>query len=183
MSVNISVDVKGLDDVIKQFNAVPGQIKRARKRAIKKTVKQIVNKGRKAMADEHHIPQKVLKKSGNYGGRVLSSTSRSGAGGSVWFGNNPIKSGYLGRLRDAPSHGGAFARDFYFKGGFIATMRSGHTGIFARDGRKRLPISETDVALDRADALIRNIAKESRGLFKLILQRELNYEVNVRGSN
>jgi len=183
MSVAISVDVKGFDDVIKQFNATPGQIKRARKRAVKKTVKQITNKGRRAIAEEHHLPQKVLKKSGNYRGRVLSRIYHGGSGGHIWFGNNPIKSGYIGRLRNAPNHGGAFARDFYFKGGFIATMRSGHTGIFERDGRKRLPISEADVALDRADGLIRNLAQESRGLFRIILQRELNYEVNVRGSH
>jgi hypothetical protein len=28
------------------------------------------------------------------------------------------------------------------KGGFLATMKSGHKGVFIRDGKKRLPISE-----------------------------------------
>lgn len=183
MAVAFNIDVKGVDALINRFNAVPAQIKRARKRAITKTVKQVMTKGRREMAEEHHIPQKVLKKSANYRGRVIAHTARSGAMGSIWFGNSPINSGYVGRLRDAPNHGGAFAREFFYQQGFVATMRSGHKGVFIRQGLNRLPIKEGVVELNRADSLIKSIAQESRGLFKVNLERELNYEVNVRGNN
>ncbi len=178
----IQVETKGVDAVLRKFNAMPKQIKRASKRAVTKTLKQIETKGRRAIAKAHDIPLKVLRsKAGSYRGRVVKKKFKGGRAGSVWFGHNPVKSGYLGSLRNASAYGGAFARRYFFKGGFIAGMESGHQGIFKRTSGSQYPIKEQTVALPFAKSIIRNMAKESGGLFKKNMEQELNYEVNVRG--
>jgi hypothetical protein len=180
----IHVETKGVDAVLKKFNAMPKQIERASKRAVTKTLKQIETKGRRAIAKAHDIPVKVLRsKSSGYRGRVVKKKFKGGRAGSVWFGHNPIKSGYLGSLKNASAYGGAFARRYFFKSGFIAGTEGGHKGIFKRTSGSRFPIKEETVALPLAKSILRHTAKESVGLFKKNMEQELNYEVNVRGGS
>lgn len=185
----VRVEMEGVDAVIKKFKAIPEQIDRAGRRAVSKTLDQMQAKGRSDIAKAHDIPVRTLRpKAGRnnnsrYRGRVVKRKYKKGTGGHVWFGRNPIKSGYVGGIKNAPSHGGAFARKYFFREGFIASFRSGHIGVFKRDGSARKPITETTVALFKAESVIKKTAESSNGLFKKIFDRELNYEVNVRGRN
>lgn len=65
----------------------------------------------------------------------------------------------------------------YLPKAFIATMRSGHRGVFQRDTNKRLPIRElystrlTDIVNN--PQLIASIAKQAQQRFKIELERAI----------
>lgn len=75
--------------------------------------------------------------------------------GVVWIGLNPVKAVYVGEL--SQDTGGAWAGKFYFKGGFIATMPSGHTGIFKRTNKNRRSIVEQVI---NTKALVGNVPEQ-----------------------
>lgn len=177
----LNIKLENVNDVIADFNAKPGQVERAGKRAINKTLDRIQSAGFRELSKAHDIPAKALRPRGRYRGRVVKRRPKRGASGYVWFGRNPVKTGYIGSLRQAPDYGGAFARKYFFQGGFLVALKSGHTGIFKRKGKSRLPIFEETVALAQAETVIKKIANDKSGDFKKIFARELNYEVNVRG--
>lgn len=75
----------------------------------------------------------------------------------------PVLSSAVGTLRQAGAYGGAFARQYFWRGAFVARMDSGHRGVFARttptrpvgkDARKKpmergsLPIKEQTVNIE-----------------------------------
>jgi len=172
--IEVIVTPEGINQVIRQLNATPAQIIRAKKRATTKTLTGIKSDAIRALAREHDMPTKAFKKnnSGFFSGRVVKKKS------SVWLGLNPVKSGYIGRNKAAPNHGGAFARNYFFQDGFLVRMQSGHQGIFKRKNAKRNPISEQTVELVHADSIAGRVSHQRGQFFMDTFKRELNYEVN-----
>lgn len=166
----IGIEIKGVDAVVRELNAFPEQAERAEERATRKTVKWAESQLRRAIAKEHDIPFKSIREA-----RRVQSKNKL-----IWLGYNPVKAGYAGKLKQL--EGGAMAGAYYFEGGFMATLRSGHTSIFKRRGRARLPIDEQKVELVKAEAIAEREAKKIESRFFQILRQELNYEMNVRGS-
>ncbi len=187
--VDITVDFEDLQPVLGDLKATTKQLDRSITRAINKTTDQVHSHIIRHMAKQHDIPAKALRKQlGGYKGRVLKrKANRRRNTGRVWVGKNPIKSGYVGRLKNAPDYGGAFARKYFFKGGFIAQMRSGHTGIFARHAtqtmrnKNKAAISETTVELVKADAIAKAARDDVPKIFEKVFAQEFNYEINVKG--
>lgn len=89
------------------------------------------------------------------GYRVKSKRNRGA--GIVWLGYNEVKTGYVGKLTQQAS--GASVAGHYFAGGFVATMRSGHAGIWKRldDGR----LVEQTIEIPGARQLMENVAQET----------------------
>lgn len=183
----ISVTAENIDQVLRALSGTEKQIDRARKRAIRKTAQGIRTDMIRALAKEHDMPTKAFKpgkgNNSRYRGRVAKNIKNINKA-YVWVGHDPIKSGYIGRLRNAKRKGGAFARRYFFQGGFIAKMNSGHQGIFERDPVKKMrtkdkaAIFETEVALINTDAIARRVSSSRGEFFEKTLRQELNYEIN-----
>ena len=86
------------------------------------------------MTDKMGIPSRVFRRF-----RVKRKNSRTA--GTVWLGLNDVMASYIGSglsKKNAEGkfanqdEGGAWAGKYYFAGGFIAEMKSGHIGIFKR---------------------------------------------------
>ncbi len=180
---DINIEAEGIDQVARQFNAMPDQIKRATNQAVSKTAKKIQSQGIRQLAKKHEVTAKSIRSSS----RAFKKVNRKYQSGSVWFGLNPLATSAVGGLKDARDYGGAFARKYFFQGHFLATMQSGHQAIWHRvPGRKmktkdKQAIEESTVELVHAQSVIEKLKEEHKGTFQQELFRALNYQVNVRG--
>lgn len=77
---------------------------------------------------------------------------------------------------------GARVKHFHFPGAFVATMPSGHKGIFRRQTGSRLPISEITIPikLESLRAIEDALSKKLKHRFETDFRRELNFLVNVK---
>ena len=168
----IRVSVDGLDTVAATFGALPDQAERASKRAIRKATRSLASRIGRGLAKTHGIPLKAVKSRR----RVIVSRTTPGL---VWVGYNPIAAIYLGNARQLKT--GVRIGSRRYDGAFLATMKSGHFGVFRRRGKSRLPIEEVKEPLTQTLAVIQTekVSLEERLLPQIYLQ-ELNYEINVR---
>jgi len=158
---------------------------RAASRTVRKVTRWASGRIARDIARSSRVPLRALTKGGSTGRgkRIRARLPRQGEmSGSVWVGWSPIKATYVGRLsQNRRPGGGARAGQHRFPGSFVATMRSGHRGVFTRSVESRLPIEEEGVELLEAEAAVRR-AKDEMGLrIQNVLRQELNYELNVKG--
>lgn len=173
--MRIRVELEGLEDLSRKLRATPDQANRAAKRAISKTVRWAEGQGARAIAREHKLAVRGFRER-----RIFRSLPQGKVlQGSVWFGLNPIKAAYIGRLRQTRK--GAYAGQHFFDRAFVATMDSGHRGIYMRRGKKRIPLIEQQVRLSLAEDIVQDIADRTPQRLSDVLRQELNYELNVRG--
>lgn len=182
MSLSLQVEMSGLDDVLAEFNALPEQIAKATKRAQTKARDYAAMRLAHVVAEAYDLPA----------AKYRTVRVKTGSGGVVWAGYNPMAAAYMGKL--VQEDDGAWAGQYWFPGGFVATMRSGHAGIFKRAaqlthwsaGRPRkwkpnLPIEEQGVQLTNVPELAAGLQPEIGERFAELLRQELNFEINVRG--
>lgn len=142
--LTIRVDYKSIE---KFKTALPVKsIERAVRRATDETAQWLSTRIMRFVSANMGIKQKLLKT------RVLRSTSardpKQGRNAAyVWLGGNRIQPRRVGKLENFAS--GAFGGEYFFEGGFVATMPTGHTGIFKRRGSKRLKIDEQYIEIDQ----------------------------------
>lgn len=149
MSTHVTLDTTEAQRVI---DALPSLIFRAQRSAIGTTTTWAKKQLQQQMAINTGIPPYVFR-------RVRVVSKRQKERGIVWMGLNEIKATYAGELQEEP--GGASAGDYYFEGGFIASMRSGHIGIFKRTGKNRLKIIEQTVNLNLGFAVAEAVADDT----------------------
>ncbi len=149
INLRIDLDQKNLQAFI---NTAPRTIFNAQRSAISTTT-TFANKLLQArLTVATGLPGSIFKKF-----RMFSRSGRSH--GFVFLGFNPVKAGYAGKLTQ--ESGGASAGQYYWAGGFIATMRSGHASIFKRKGGRRLPLAEQVVSLPQAESIAEQVADEA----------------------
>lgn len=136
-------------DMQRFLNAAPRTIFNAQRSAIRTTTTFADKMMKARMAEATGLPGKVFK---NF--RVV--THSNDYRGVVFLGFNPVKAAYAGKLMQEP--GGASAGQYYWAGGFVARMRSGHVSIFKRKGARRLPLIEQAVELPQAEAIAGQVA-------------------------
>jgi hypothetical protein len=149
INLNIDLDQK---DLQRFLNAAPRTIFNAQRSAIRTTTTFADKLLKDRMALATGLPGKVFKKF-----RVVKRSSDSR--GVIFLGMNPVKAAFAGKLTQEP--GGASAGQYYWAGGFVATMRSGHVSIFKRKGSQRLPLVEQVVELPQAEAIAGQVADET----------------------
>ncbi len=149
MSIHISLDAAEAQRVI---DALPSTIFKAQRSAIGTTTTWANKEMQSRMAIKTGIPARVFRRF-----RVVSKRQRDS--GLVWVGLNKVKAAYVGDLLE--EIGGASAGNYYFEGGFIATMRSGHEGIFKRLGQGRLKIIEQTVNLNLGFEVAEEVAGDA----------------------
>lgn len=124
MITSITIDDAQVQAVI---NALPSSIFKAEKSSVQQTATFVKNELNSRMATKTGIPGRVFR-------RFRVKSKNIGDGKVVWLGLNKVKASYVGRLKQDVS--GAFAGQYFFAGGFVATMKSGHTGIFKNRGNQ-----------------------------------------------
>lgn len=138
LSVRVSLDLKELDRV---FRDVPRKVvKPASVTAINKTLKVHQKKLIRNVSKITKIPTKIIK------GRIkfykATSKFRSGL---LWMSLVPVPLIKLGKGTERGT--GVRVGRKVIKGGFVATMPSGHEGIYKRRGPSRLPIDEQKIKI------------------------------------
>jgi hypothetical protein len=151
------------------LEAAPRKVFAARRSAIQTTLTFAERELKNRLLAATGLPSTVFRKI-----RVRKRVNSTG--GNVWLGYNPVKAGYAGKLRQ--EDGGAWAGPYYFAGGIVATMRSGHSSIFKRGIGKRLgrqTLIEQTVELPQADS----IAAQVEILARVELQRRYNEKLQA----
>lgn len=104
-------------------------------------------------------------------------SKETGSSALVWVGYNPIKAGYVGGA-DKTTWGsvrqhdwGASARSYLFPGAFRAQFKSGHRGIFKRDGGRKL--IEQSMRIDRVPIIARDLVAQTADWHREALAKEI----------
>ncbi|MGR8932651.1 MAG: hypothetical protein ACU836_18685 [Gammaproteobacteria bacterium] len=162
ISASVSLDAKAVLGVL---DALPGNIDKVTRSAIGATTTWAKKEGQKRLAASTGIKPSVFSQYRVKARRWIDN-------GVIWFGYNDVKSGYVGNLTQDSA--GAWAEQYYFAGGFVAEMLSGHVGIFKREGAKRLmtrgrfkgkkrqPIVEQVVKLNVAPIIVEGLAIDAQ---------------------
>jgi hypothetical protein len=157
--IAVRVDTDTIDEAFIRLGALPEQIEAASNAVTKRTRLY----ARDRLVDEIASDLGVAK-------TKIKSYRAKLAPGLVWLGYNPLKAAYCGRLtQDAR---GAFAGQFYFAGAFVATMKSGHKGVYKRAGKSRLPIVEQTVTVRGMEAA-NDVAQQVETYYKEQMTIEL----------
>ena len=131
----IEVDSRDFEHFSRAIRKLPDEIKakafaRAARRVTEMARTQIVRRN----AERVKVPKKVVRElttaKFNAGGHTQEFVIRSGWIPLYKLGATQTGSGVRVRLRGS------------YKAAFIATMKSGHTGVMKREGARRLPIRE-----------------------------------------
>lgn len=125
-------------DIPAIFEATPGQIKNAHRRAIGKTIRWLSSRISRELGQQFDLPQRVFQ--------VRSKRSFDHESGSLWVGLNPIAASWLGKGRQTKT--GVSVRSHRFKSAFMAKMANGHIGVFRRKTSKPLPIEAVTVKVN-----------------------------------
>jgi len=171
--IPIRVDAKPLQKLRTFLHGTPVASNRAAYRAINKTLKWVDTRARRALAAEFGLPVSALKKARRL--TTIRAIPRR-LSGVIWYGVSPIKASYFGKPRQTKK--GAKAGKHVFPGAFVATMKSGHTGIYTRRGTARLPIDEATVPLNNAQSIVAPIDALIPERLKTVFIQELNYELS-----
>lgn len=187
----IKLDSPALKRYLRYIEAKPEQVKRASHTAMRRSLKWGVTRLGRMVSEHHDIPQKVLRgRSANPENAGKRNADRirvrnpvftaKEPKGYIWLGTNPIAAGYIGRLRQLKT--GARVKGHRFSGAFIATMKSGHQGIFRREGEGRLGIDQQTVELHTADQIVAYINRQLPIRLRTQMDQQLRYQLRVRRS-
>jgi len=161
--INVTLIDEGVQKVL---DGLPKTIFAAQRSAISTTTTWAGKELRNRMRVRTGIPARVFR-------RFRVKTKRNRETGTVWIGLNRVKATYLGTESSDKETGkksyklvqtktGARAGKFFFEGGFVAAMNSGHAGIFKRKGQSRLPIVEQYVDIDLGFEVAEEVATQAQ---------------------
>lgn len=163
------------------------QVQKAVTRALKKTAKWIETHSKRELGTALSLPQRIFSVRFHHSYKLKSGERAV----SVWFGLNPIAISQLGKAKQHST--GVRVGRYNFDGAFIATMKSGHEGVFKRksssntrrekrpDGQwTELPIEEERFSIeDIAQPIVERYYVRAEARFKEILQQEINFALNI----
>ena len=142
LAIQVRVDERSFKEAAHILRAVPRAVPRVFRRAINRTVDMAATDlkrrvGAQITAKKGEIAKGISKKKASYANLIGS------------IGAKPFRPGLLAfpGTRESTKHGVRYrlsrtAGRKTIEHGFIATMPSGHRGVFARGGPSRLPIRE-----------------------------------------
>lgn len=193
LKLDLGDDLAELED---QLLASVPQINRAVDRALRKTSRWLETYSKRELGIALQVPQRVFKT------RFFRtfSTKDGKREVNVWFGLDSMRSIDLGRARQ--TNLGVKVGKQFFVGTFLATMQSGHTGIFRRsnvrnresssdernenrqkrsDGQwTELPIEEVGFPIEQiAKPILERYYVRAEARFKQLLKQEINFVLNV----
>lgn len=138
LAIRVAVDEQGFKEAAHILRAVPRAVPRVFRRAIGRTVDMAATDlkrrvGKQIAAKKSEIGKGISKKKTTYYGSIGARPFRPGL--LAFPGTKETKHGVRYRISRT-------AGRKTIEHGFIATMPSGHRGVFVRGGPSRLPIRE-----------------------------------------
>lgn len=125
---------------------IPGGVEKAMNNAINRGLEKARTEASRKVSEVYAIAQKDIRAEGNVS---LRKASGSGMAGEISYSGTKIP---MFRFNASPRRSGTGAvvsaalmrsnAPTIFESAFVATMKSGHTGIFERTTAKRFPIEE-----------------------------------------
>lgn len=173
---NSYIEFKGADLLISAFKDNPKKIVRAAQISITGALSSASTKISRDIVRQHRLKQSFTKS------RVFTNIKEMK--GTVWIGGYSVKSKDLGVNKRSGK--GIRAGRYFFKGGFLATMSSGHQGAFKRKkvgtrwtkGRPRtsspnLSIEELSVNLTKIERIVQRQQLSANNVLQKIFAREM----------
>lgn len=142
MKVTVSDNIKSATSAMK---ALPGGVNRAVAATLNRVAEGMKTEAARIIAKTYNIKNKDVKSLGNVKVTKANTskleillTSKGGNIPLIKFSTNPNAPRRVKMLKASVKRGGKKP----VPGAFVATMKSGHTGVFERMGAKRNPIGE-----------------------------------------
>ena len=153
------IRLEGHEAIAKSLNAKPAQIKRAARRTVRLAVTSLHKELGGAIPRTAGTPVAAYRR---VRAKKRNAKTRGGrVSGSVWMGTRKIAAAYVGKLRNDPSAGGAWAGKYFFENAFVAKMKSGQESIFERvEGSNK--IKQRYVNLPQARGVAKRAAFNTR---------------------
>lgn len=172
--MSLAIDVKSdIKSLIKKLNKFERQvIPLATVSALNKTATQARTAVVREIAKEKGVQVKLIR------GRVrLFRANRRNQVALLKINAHGFRAVDLGVPRQTKT--GTRVKKHNFPGAFIATMPRGHTGVFKRKGRSRLPITEKRISLlpEAHEIANRNVNRLVKQKFPIIFVHEVNFRL------
>jgi len=163
-------DNNEIDNIITAIEASKNQLEVALMRALNKTALWVKSQSVKEIAKEKLLKQKIIRNR-----LQVLKANRKQLIAKVLASLHGVKANQMGSMRQTKT--GAKAGKRHFKGAFVATMPSGHTGIYKRKSRRKLPIREVVFPLEPiASSIIKAITNEKAAQkFTKLLAHEIKF--------
>ncbi len=155
-------------------------VRDAHMRATTRTAESARTQIRRDLSAETGVTAKILNRRFR-----LHRANHTNPNARLFIGTVPVRAYDLGakQLKSGVSHRGPGGR-VRLRSAFVATMKSGHTGVFERKTKARLPIKEVTVSIHasakrHADAFLRSRARtEYDKVFRHEMQRRISQRVS-----
>jgi len=175
MSRLFAIDVQGVDNISKilaDFQATEKQATVASMRSLNKTALWLRTQATREISKNRRITQKIVRQRL----RVLKA-SRGQLRSQVLASLGGVTATKVGKPRQTRT--GAKVKQYNFPGAFVATMPGGHTGIYKRKRKTRLPIRELTVPLEpeSSDIIESFLDNGVMQRFEVLFRRELKFLV------
>lgn len=165
MPISVRIDKRGDD-----FKFLTDrQLRRVERKAINVFIKTL-----------KPVSREIIKANIGYIGRFQTVRQKRGIAtvkksfGKVWLGDTAVQAKFK-KGRWYKTKLGAGKGNFFVKGGFLMTFRSGHTGIFKRKGGK---LEEQRFKLEGAEKIVDRFLPKSEYSASETLYDELNKEMD-----
>lgn len=165
---SVNPSLRQIDKIILNINALPDQVTRASIFAINRTAEWLKSSAAREISAQKRVKLKIIRdrlKITKANKKQLSANISA----NMWA----LKGKDLGSMSQTPT--GAKAGHYTFQGAFVATMKSGHKGIFRRKTIARLPIKELYIPLDNYASKVISllIDQESQAIFERHFQQQI----------
>lgn len=181
--LELKVDPRQLAAVTSLLERLPRALPRVMQTSINSTLTTLRSRTVRAIARRAAIKQKVVRGDTI----VLRATRRQWAGAIRLLGRRiPIRDLSARQTKKGVTFRGPGGRRKLIPGAFVATMRSGHTGVFARKGRARLPIRELRGPSlagiwEREEGLVNSILAYGQGILHDRIDQKVRWQLEKRG--
>lgn len=173
MEYKITLD--GKKEVKRWFALKPQQIARASRL----TINQVISESHKKLGG--NIPREAGTSVVGYrrvrAKKTLAKARRKVMVGVAWMGTLQIPAKYAGRAKN--TKGGVIVGRHFFENAFVATMKSGYTGVFRRVSGSR-DIEQVMIDLPKARSQVESAATWAATQSKSILRDRLMTELNKK---
>lgn len=171
LNLDLRVDAARLEGLLRNSGLAQDAINRGMRRAVAKTALWARAQAARAIRADEGIAYRAIR-------RRLRAYAQNPQRMSlkVWLGLWRMAVTALGRARQTRS-GVSVGRRRY-PGAFLATMKSGHEGIFQRRGKTRLPIEEVMADWGASgESAMRQAAQGAEARLLTLAEQELRFEL------
>ena len=165
MKLDVKTDMRAIQ---RDLKAIPPVIQKSTVSALNRTIQHVQSQSVKAIANAVAVPQKIIR-------QKAKLTKANGWQLSAKLSMNLLPIPAI-KLKPKQNKRGINVAKQAYPSAFIASMPSGHQGVFQRLGQKRLPIQEVKLAINPpAEHLIGQQLNGSSAYFKKELEADLKW--------